>query len=152
MALNCDMAALSIKHRLNRNFAHPHNFAAVLHTSLCDHTGQKPRAHSLARGTGPSRARADASGLTEAARGRVSRLQPRSGREPADSAGDSRQDLARDQLNLAPLITQRPELDPLAARAGIARQQLRALERRADADPAAKLRGIPPDQRSNDPG
>ena len=44
MALNCDMAALSIKHRLNRNFAHPHNFAAVLHTSLCDHTGQKPRA------------------------------------------------------------------------------------------------------------
>lgn len=69
-----------------------------------------------------------------------------------DSAGGSRQNLARDQLNLAPLITQRPEVDPLAARAGITRQQLRALARRADADPATKLRRIPPDQRGNDPG
>jgi hypothetical protein len=35
------------------------------------------------------------------------------------SAGDSRQDLARYQLDLAPLIAKRPEVDPLAARAGI---------------------------------
>ena len=64
----------------------------------------------------------------------------------------SRQDLARDQLNLAPLIAQRPEIDLLAARAGITRQQLRALARRADADPAVKLCRIPPDQRGDDLG
>ena len=40
MAPNCDVATLSIKHRLNRNSAHPHNFAAVIDTSLCDHTRQ----------------------------------------------------------------------------------------------------------------
>src|SRR5215470_20234298 len=60
-------------------------------------------------------------------------------------AGDPRHDLARDQLNLAALVTHRPEMDPLAAGLGVAGQQLRALVRRANTDPPAKLRRVPPD-------
>jgi hypothetical protein len=63
-----------------------------------------------------------------------------------------RHDLARDQLYLASLVTHRPEVHSLAPRAGIPGQQLGALARRADADPAAELRGVSPDQRSDDPG
>jgi hypothetical protein len=57
-------------------------------------------------------------------------------------------DLGCDQLNLAALVTYWPEVDSLAACAGIAGQQLRALVHRADADPAAKLRRVLFDQRT----
>jgi len=70
---------------------------------------------------------------------------------PGDS-GHLRHDLPGDQLDLAPLITHRPEMHPLAARTGITRQQLRALARRADANPATKIRRVPPDQRTHDAG
>src|ERR1700729_4628550 len=66
------------------------------------------------------------------------------------SARDLRHDLAREQLYLAPLVTYRPEVDSLAPRPGISGQQLGALARRADADPAAQLRRVSPDQRSDD--
>ena len=67
------------------------------------------------------------------------------------SAGDPRHDLARDQLNLPSLVAYRPEVDSLAARAGIAGQQFRALLRRANADPPAKLRRVAPGQRADNP-
>src|SRR5262245_26693464 len=57
-------------------------------------------------------------------------------------AADLWHDLAGDQLNLAALVTDRPEVDSLAACARIAGQQLRALLHRADADPAAKVRRV----------
>lgn len=63
-------------------------------------------------------------------------------------ATDPWHDLGCDQLNLAALVTHWPEVDSLAACAGIAGQQLRALVHRADADPAAKLRRVPFDQRT----
>src|SRR5262250_1152689 len=63
--------------------------------------------------------------------------------------GDPRHDLARDQLDLPPLVTQRPEVDSLAAGAGVTGQQLGALLRRAYADLPAKLRRVSPDQRSD---
>lgn len=68
------------------------------------------------------------------------------------SARDLRHDLARDQLYLARLVTHWPEVDSLAPRAGITGQQLGALGRRADADPAAELGWVSPDQRSDDLG
>ena len=68
------------------------------------------------------------------------------------SARDLRHDLARDQLYLAWLVTHWPEVDSLAPRAGITGQQLGALGRRADADPAAELGRVSPDQWSDDPG
>lgn len=64
------------------------------------------------------------------------------------SATDPWHDLGCDQLNLAALVTYWPEVDSLAACAGIAGQQLRALVHRADADPAAKLRRVLFDQRT----
>ena len=70
----------------------------------------------------------------------------------AGGSGHLRHDLPGDQLDLALLITHRPEMHPLAARTGIPRQQLRALSRRADADPATKLRRVPSDQRTHDAG
>jgi len=63
-----------------------------------------------------------------------------------------RHDLARDQLYLPPLVTHQPEVNSLGPRAGIAGQQLDALARRADADLAAELGRVSPDQRSDDPG
>ena len=74
------------------------------------------------------------------------------GASAGGSAGDPRHHLARDQLHLAPFVTHRPEMDPLAAGPGIGGQQFRALVRRADADPPAKLRRVPPEQRANDLG
>ncbi len=53
---------------------------------------------------------------------------------------------------LARLVTHWPEVDSLAPRAGITGQQLGALARRADADPAAELGRVSPDQRSDDLG
>ena len=67
-------------------------------------------------------------------------------------AADLWHDLAGDQLNLAALVTYRPEVDSLAACAGIAGQQLRALVRWADADPAAELRRVLFDQRTDNIG
>ena len=65
---------------------------------------------------------------------------------------DARQHLRRDQIELAPLVTGRPEVHPLAARASIAGQQFRTLPGRADTDPPAKLRRVPPDQGTYDLG
>ena len=67
------------------------------------------------------------------------------------SAGDPRHDLARDKFNLPSLVAHRPEVDSLTARADIAGQQFRALLRRANADPPAKLSRVAPDQRTDDP-
>jgi hypothetical protein len=67
-------------------------------------------------------------------------------------AADLWHDLAGDQLNLAALVTYWPEVDSLAACARIARQQLRALVHRADADPAAKLRRVFFDQGTDNLG
>ena len=67
-------------------------------------------------------------------------------------AADPWQDLGCDQLNLAALVTYWPEVDSLAACAGVAGQQLRALVHRADADPAAKLSRVLFDQRTDNLG
>ena len=60
--------------------------------------------------------------------GRLASQQQVAGPSNTDGlTADPRHDLARDQLDLAALVTYRPEVDSPAARAGIAGQQLRAL-------------------------
>jgi len=66
------------------------------------------------------------------------------------SAGDARHDLASDQLDLTPFVTDRPEVDGLAACASVAGQKLSALMRTADADPLTQLVRVPPDQRADE--
>ena len=67
-------------------------------------------------------------------------------------AADPWHDLGGDQLDLAALVAYWPEVDALAACSGVSGQQLRAFVRRADADPAAKLRRVLFDQRTDNPG
>ena len=64
---------------------------------------------------------------------------------------EPRRHLARDQLELARLVAERPQVDAPAPGLGVAREELGAVLARADADLATELVGIAP-QRSQDAG
>ena len=58
--------------------------------------------------------------------------------------------LARDRLDLPALVAQRPQVDALASRRGVLREESRAVRSRADAEPASQLVRISVQDRCED--